>query len=419
MRYVIIGSSAAGVNGARELRRLDKECEIVLISRDKEIYSRCILHHYLGGERTLEQLSFAEPDFAGRFGIQWMKGRTCVGLDRREKTVILDHRENVAYDKLLIASGSHTYLPPIPHLKEAGNVCGFRNIEDMEHLKEAAKSRKAILVMGAGLVGLDCAAGFLALGVKVTLIETAQWLLSRQLDETSARTYEKAFGEAGVKQYYGVGIREVVLNDRKEITRVILTDGRELDCDYLVVTAGVRPNIDFLEGSGIETGPFGLLYDETGKTNDDCIYGAGDVSGTSPIWPAAVKEGIIAASNMAGEKRQMTDFFASKSTMNFLGVPTMSLGNVNPKEGEASEEICTFDSGPRTGKGEGEKGYKKIVHKNGKIIGAVLQKDLAYGGILQQLIARKIDVTKVKKPVFDIDYSDFFHMDENFEYYYE
>lgn len=410
MNYVIIGSSAAGVSGAKELRRLDKECRIVMISKDEEIYSRCILHHYLGGERSVEQLSFVEPDFAEKYGIEWMKGRTCRGLDPEGKTVILDKGERVVYDKLLIASGSHTYLPPIPRLREAVNVCGFRSLEDMEHLKEAAQNARKILVIGAGLVGLDCAVGFLSLGVKVTLIEMAKWLLSRQLDETSAKTYEKAFEAAGVKQYYGAGIREVMLNDKKEIVQVILTDGRKLDCDYLVVTAGVRPNIDFLEGSGIKTGPLGLLYDETGRTSDVCVYGAGDVSGARPIWPVAVKEGIIAAANMAGEKRKMTDFFASKATMNFLGIPTMSLGNVNPEEGEAQEEIW---------KGKGGKGYKKIVHKNGRIVGAVLQDDLAYGGILQQLIARRINIAKVKKPIFDIDYSDFFHMDENFEYYYE
>ena len=104
----------------------------------------------------------------------------------------------------------------------------------------------------------------------------------------------------------------------------------------------------------------------------------------------------------------MTDFFASKSTMNFLGIPSMSLGEVNPPEGQMEMEVRkTKDS------------YKKILHKDGKITGAVLQGDLAYGGILQQLIARKIDITRVKKPVFDIDYSDFFHMDENFEYYWD
>lgn len=94
--------------------------------------------------------------------------------------------------------------------------------------------------------------------------------------------------------------------------------------------------------------------------------------------------------------------------MNFLGIPSMSLGNVNTDEDGVTVEVKeTKDS------------YKKILHKDGKIVGAVLQGDLAYGGILQQLIARKIDVRKVKKPIFDVDYSDFFHMNENFEYYYE
>jgi NAD(P)H-nitrite reductase large subunit len=188
----------------------------------------------------------------------------------------------------------------------------------------------------------------------------------------------------------------------------VLTDKRRLPCDFLVVTAGVRPNVEFLEGSGIQVGKQGLLYDASGKTSDDRVYGAGDVSGASPIWPAAVKEGIVAAANMAGEKRRMEDFFASKATMNFLGIPTMSLGEVNPEEGSCQVEIR-----------EEKNAYKKIVHQNGRITGAVLQGDLAYSGILQQLIARRIDITKVKKPVFDIDYSDFFHMKENFEYTYE
>lgn len=408
MKYVVLGSSAAGVNGARELRRLDPESEIVLISKDENIYSRCILHHYLGGERTVEQLCFAEQDFDSRYQIRWMKGRTCVGLNRQEKQVVLENGETVGYDKLLIATGSHTFIPPVKNLRGAGNVSGFRNLEDMEPLKEAAAKAKHIVVMGAGLVGLDCVTGFLELGVKPVLIDTAGWLLSKQLDPRAARTYEEAFAERGVVQYYGVGVDEAILNEAGEIAGIRLTDGRELPCDYMVVTAGVRSNVEFLEGSGVELGRFGLLYDEFGRTNDENIYGAGDVSGTSPIWPAAVKEGLVAAANMTGNHRKKTDFFASKSTMNFLGIPSMSLGNVNPQDGEGEAEIReTKDS------------YKKIIHKNGKIIGAVLQGDLAYGGILQQLIARRIDVTKVKKPVFDIDYSDFFHIKENFEFYYE
>ena len=315
MKYVVLGSSAAGINAVRELRKLDGQGEIVLISKDKEIYSRCILHHYLGGERTLEKLCFAEHNFPELYQVNWIRGKACTGVKPEEKKVLLEDGTEVTYDKLLIATGSHTFVPPVKNLKEAVNVCGFRNIEDMEVLKKAAREAKHIVVMGAGLVGLDCASGFLELGVQVTLVEMAGWLLSKQLDKRGAQFYEDAFSARGVKQYYGVGMAEVVLDEQNRITSAILTEGTELPCDFVVVTAGVRSNVEFLEGSGIETSRFGLIYDETGKTSDDSIYGAGDVSGTSPIWPVAVKEGMIAASSMAGVPRKMTDFFASKSTM--------------------------------------------------------------------------------------------------------
>ncbi len=408
MKYVVIGASAAGINGIRELRKIDKESEIILISKDSKMYSRCILHHYLRDERTVEELNFAEANFEELYQVNWIKGTAVTAVKPEDKKVILENGTEVAYDKLLITTGSHTYIPPVKNLKDGKNVIGFRNLEDIEMLKEAVKTRRNVLIMGAGLVGLDCASGLIDIGVHVSIVEMAGWMLPKQLDERAAKTYQDAFAALGVDQYYNVGIAEAVLNENGEVASVILTDGREVSCDYVVVTAGVRPNVEFLEGSGLEVGKFGLIFDATGKTSNDDIYGAGDVSGLSPIWPAAVKEGIVAASNMAGVARQMTDFFASKSTMNFRTIPTMSLGNVNPEDDSYSVEIQdTKDS------------YKKIVHKNGKIAGAILQGDLAYGGILQQLIARHIDVTKVKKPIFDVDYSDFFNTKENFEFYFE
>lgn len=407
MRYVVIGSSAAGVNGAKELRKLDQEAEIILVSKDRDIYSRCILHHYLGGQRTKEQLCFTEQDFADRYRIEWKKGRAATGLDRQKNTVILDGKEELGYDKLLIATGSHTFFPPVENLQQAGNVIGFRNVDDIEDMREKAGRMEHIVVMGAGLVGMDCVSGMLELGKKPVMVEMGGWPLTRQLDARAAKAYTEAMEERGVAQYYGTGIQKVLMDEKGDVSGVILSSGEELSCDYLIVTAGVRSNIEFLKDTGIELSRFGLVYDETGKTNDDDIYGAGDVSGLRPIWPVAVKEGIIAASNMAGVPRKMTDFFASKSTMNFFGIPTMSLGQAEPEEGD------TVEIDERNGN------YKKIIHRNGKIKGAILQGDLAYGGVLQQLIAHKIDVSKVKKPVFDIDYSDFFHVKDNFEYYYE
>ena len=410
-KYVVIGSSAAGVNGIRELRKYDSEAEIVLISKDRDIYSRCILHEYLAGKRSLERLRFVEKDFETLYRVTWKKGVEAVGLARSAKEVILGDGTRESYDKLLIATGSHTFFPPIRNLAGSTNMTGFRNVDDIEVLKKVAETKKNIVILGSGLVGIDCATGLLHLGLKPVLCDFAGWLLSKQLDRESAQAYIDAFAARGVEQHYGVGVEEVQINDKHEITAVVLGDGSVLPCDFFVVTAGVRSNVEFLQDSGLTLSRTGLVYDETGRTNDPDIYGAGDVSGLSPIWPVAVKEGMIAAANMAGVPEKMTDFFASKSTMRFLDISTMSLGEVNPDPADETIQVETYRRGDV---------YKKIVHKDGKIIGALLQGDLAYGGVLQQMIARRIDVRRVRKPLFDIDYSDFFHMrDDSYEFYYK
>lgn len=408
MKYVILGSSAAGVNAAKEIRRVDKGGEIVMISRDETIYSRCILHHYLGNIRTVQQLNFTEPDYTEKYRIQFMRGREAVSVNCEERTVLLGDGESVGFDRLLIATGSHTFIPPVKGMREAGNVIGFRNLSDIDRIKEVLPKAKHVVVMGAGLVGLDTISGLLDNNVKPAVVELADHLLCRQLDKKSASVYEAAMVEKGVKQYYSVGVQEVFCDREGNVKELALSDGSRIPCDFLIVTAGVRANVEFLEGCQVETDRFGLLFNEFGETNVPRIYGAGDVSGRAPIWPVAVKEGIIAGSNMAGVRRKMTDFFASKSTMNFFGIPTMSLGQPDPQD--ETELVETQ---------EGKDGYKKIIHKDGRILGAVIQGDLSYSGVLQQLIARMIDVSKVKKPLFEIDYSDFFHVSDNFEFYYQ
>ena len=407
MRYVIIGSSAAGINAIRELRKFDQEGEVILVSKDEHIYSRCILHQYLSGERTLERLNFAEKDFDRIYNIQWMKGREAIALRPKDHILVLDGNEELSYDRLLIATGSHTFIPPIKGLSEADNYIGFRNIDDIEVLKEVPKHAKHIVVLGSGLIGIDCAAGFLDMGVKVTLVDFAGWLLNRQLDERAAQTYIDAFQANGVDQYYSKGVNEVHVRDGK-IYEIVLSDETVLPCDFFVITAGVRSNVEFLQDSGLELSKFGLVYDESGKTSDPDVYGAGDVSGKSPIWPAAVKEGMVAAANMAGVPERLSQFYASKSTMSFLGIHTMSLGTVTPPD-----ETYRVDVYDKNGV------YKKVVSKDGIIVGALLQGDLAYGGVLQQMIARKIDIRKVRKPLFEIDYSDFFHERTNLEFAYD
>ena len=407
MRYIVVGASAAGISGAKTLRELDKDAEIILVSKDENVYSRCILHHYISGHRDIEALDFTDRDFFEKYNIEWKKGLEVKSIDDREHVIVLSNGESLKYDKILLATGASAFIPPVENLREAKNVVGLRNLEDAIKIKEEAEKVKNVVVLGAGLVGIDAIAGLAFKDLNVTLIEIGDRVLPIQLDKYASSKYEKRFEDAGVKLKLGVRAEKVLIDENKNPKALLINTGEEIPCELIIVATGVRSNVAFLKDSSIETDRFGLIINEKGETNARDVYGAGDITGRNPIWPTAVKEGIIAANNMVGNEIFMEDFFGSKNTMNFLGLTTMSLGVVNVPDDSYTEEIDI----------SGEN-YKKIIHKDGKIYGAIIQGDLSYAGVLTQLIKEKIHVSKVKKPLFEIDYADFFNIKENLEYTY-
>ena len=408
MRYVVIGASAAGISGAKTLRELDKEAEIVLVSKDENVYSRCILHHYISNHRDVDALNFTSKEFFEENNITWMKGLEVKNLNDKEQLLELSNGETLSYDKLLICSGASAFIPPVPGLREGNNVVGLRNLDDAVLIKEQAKKVKNVVVLGAGLVGIDAVSGLLGQGLNISLVEMGNKILPLQLDKHASDVYEKKFTEEGVSLKLDVKAEKLLLDENNNPKALLLNTGEEVPCELVVVATGVRSNIAFMENSNVECDRFGLIIDAKGKTNVENIYGAGDVTGRNPIWPTAVKEGIIAANNMLGKEMVMTDFFGSKNTMNFVGIATMSLGMVEP-----ADETYIVET-----KVEGDN-YKKIIHKDGKIYGAIIQGDLSYAGVLTQLIKENIDVSKVTKSLFDIDYADFFNIEKNFEFSYK
>ncbi|GAA0087255.1 NAD(P)/FAD-dependent oxidoreductase [Clostridium perfringens] len=407
MRYIVVGASAAGISGAKTLRELDKDAEIILVSKDENVYSRCILHHYISGHRDIEALDFTDRDFFEKYNIEWKNGLEVKSIDDREHVIVLSNGESLKYDKILLATGASAFIPPVENLREAKNVVGLRNLEDAIKIKEEAEKVKNVVVLGAGLVGIDAIAGLVGKNLNVTLVEMGDRVLPIQLDKYASSKYEKRFEDAGIKLKLGVRAEKVLIDENKNPKALLINTGEEIPCELIIVATGVRSNVAFLKDSSIETDRFGLIINEKGETNSRDVYGAGDITGRNPIWPTAVKEGIIAANNMVGNEIFMEDFFGSKNTMNFLGLTTMSLGVVNVPDDSYTEEIDI----------SGEN-YKKIIHKDGKIYGAIIQGDLSYAGVLTQLIKEKIHVSKVKKPLFEIDYADFFNIKENLEYTY-
>ncbi|MBZ6006415.1 MULTISPECIES: NAD(P)/FAD-dependent oxidoreductase [Paraclostridium] len=407
MNYVVLGASAAGINAIKVLRELDEKANITLISKDEHIYSRCMLHHIISEHRTLNSLNFVETKFDEKYNISWKKSCTVNNIDIENKEVsILETGEKVKYDKLLIATGASSAMPPIKNLKKAKHVYGLRNIEDAYEIKEKAKDCKKIAILGAGLVGIDALIGLLEYkNLDISVIYREPFILNRQLDEYSASVYENKFKELGVKFFKGASVNEICMDNNENIIGVVLDDENYIECDMAIVATGVIPNAEFINKEFISYDR-GIIIDENCKTTAKDIFAAGDVVGKNAIWPLAVKQGIVAAYNMAGREEKIDDSFVYRNTMNFLGIPTVSLGIVD------MEEDCIVNVR------KDETGYKKFIIKDNFIKGVIVQGDISYVGALTHLIKNNIEIPDLEKRIFEIGYADFFSVKGNGEFCY-
>lgn len=395
-KYVILGASVAGLSAIDVLRQQDKDAEIILISEETQIYSKCIMHFYMAGERSQEMLSFVTADFMDKNKVTWEKGKAAICIDTDKKEVILTDGTLVGYDKVLIATGSHAAVPPIEGIKGAKNVSAFHSLADCKKVMDIANKAQNIVILGAGLVGVDAAFGLTSINKKVTMLDMKEHMLSIQLDAKAAKVYADEFTKRGVVQYYNVCVSKAVQNSDGDVEQIILADGTKIPCDLLIVAAGAKANIGWMQGSQLKMDEYGLVIDDRCKTNCDDVYGAGDVTGRDLIWPVAAKEGRTAAFNMTGGDCKMTDFFEKKATINIFDIPTMSFGMHDAPDDTYKVEV-------KEGKNNS---YQKLIYKDGKIYGAILQKDMYYTGILNQLKYKNIDMSKIDKQLLDLDYAD-------------
>lgn len=408
-KYVIVGAGAAGIAAAERIRLYNKEATIIMMSVDEYSHSRCMLHKFLGGGRTEEELSFVEPDFFEKNNIYWGKTQAALGLDTQKKQIIMKNGYQ-PYDKLLIATGAVFGIPPINHFRTASNVYGFRDLSDAQKIDGAVKAKNAkhVFVVGSGLVGLDVATGLMERGVKVTIAEMAPRVMPLQTDDTAARAYQERFEAHGARFLLGIGASDSVVNDQNEITAVILSTGEKVECDFVVCAAGVRPNIGWLEGSGLAM-ERGITVDEYMRTSAPDVYAAGDVTGLSGIWPNAMDMGRIAASNMCGASIAYTDRYCMKNTSNFFGLQMLTIGDINKVEEGAVVYVR-----------ESRDSYKKAIVKDGCLQAILIQGDISHTGHWQYLIKSGINIDKIlkQKDVFDITYGDFYGLNDMGEYQY-
>lgn len=408
--YVIVGTGAAGMAAAERIRLYKKDVNLIMMSIDEHSHSRCMLHKFLGGERTVEELSFVEPDFFEKNEIYWGRGQKALGLDTAKKQIRMENGYQ-PYDKLLIATGSVFGIPPINNFRTASNVYGFRDLCDAQKIDAAVKAKNAkhVFIVGSGLVGLDVAAGLMERGVNVTIAEMAPRVMPLQTDETAAKAYQERFEAHGARFLLGIGAGDSVVNDQNEITAVVLSTGETVACDFVVCAAGVRPNIAWLEGSGLAM-ERGITVDSHMRTSAPDVYAAGDVTGLSGVWPNAMDMGRVAASNMCGADVEYTDRYCMKNTSNFFGLQMLTIGDINAQVEGADIYVK-----------ESRDCYKKAVVKDGVLKSILIQGDISHTGHWQYLIKNGINLNDIikKKSVFDIAYGDFYGLDDMGEYQYE
>lgn len=405
MQHVIIGVGAAGIEAAKTIRKIQPTADITMISTDEYVHSRCMLHKYLSGERNEDTLSFIPQDFFASNNIKWLKNLSVQKIISSQNKIILSNNQEVTYDKLLIATGAHSFIPPIGHLKEAQNVFGLRDLKDAQMINEMKDNVQNILVIGSGLVGMDAAYAFLEQGKNVTVLEMSDRILPLQLDRTASEKYQTLFEEHGCKFILNAKATDTTINNTHLVDSVILEDGTKINCDLVLVATGVRPSIECLEDSSVKTDRF-IKVNEYMQTSVPNIYGAGDVTGLSGIWPNAQKQGQIAGYNMCDITMQYSDSYAMKNTINFYGLTTLSLGT------------CTSDLGDQVIIENDSFGYKKAILKDNKLESILILGDIRYSGIYQYLIKNKIDLSDIQKNIFKLSFADFYDIDDRGQYIY-
>jgi len=402
MKHLIIGAGAAGITAAKTIRSLRPEDEIVILTEDSHIVSRVMLHKYINDERNIESLSFVEEDFLDKNQIGWLGGQKVTHVDPVSKKVTTN-QTTFSYDKLLIAPGAKSTIPPICILEAVKNLYGFRNLEDAKAIREAALLGEKAVVIGAGLVGMAVAEALLEMGREVAVVEMGSSILSLNLDEYASSAYQSKFEEAGCKFYLGQSVTGTEVDENGNIKVVNLGDGTELPCDFVVAATGAKPEVDFLKDSGIEHDR-ALKVNQHMTTNFPDVYGAGDVTGLSGIWPNAMRQGKVAGKNMAGELEVYEDSFAVKNTVHLYNLVTLTIGAPRPEEGDRIEIR------------NDKKGYRKLIIRDGRIVGIILQGDISNSGFWQYLVKHHIQVDNLNKSIWKVGFVDFVSLKEDGEY---
>lgn len=385
MKYVIIGNSIASVGCIDGIRKTDRDGSITVIGEEPyRTYCRPLISYLLMGRTTEEKMAYRDERFYSDNNVTCITGKKAIKVDPKQKLVTMEDGSSVPYDKLLVATGSRPFVPPMVGMDRIRKKFSFMTLDDAKTLEQSLTRHSRVLIVGAGLIGLKCAEGILDRVKSITVVDLAPRILPSILDETGSELVRKWLEDRGLVFHLADSVAEF-LDDT-----ALLKSGTVVPYDVVVLAVGVRPNTELLKEAGAEVGK-GIKIDDRCATTIPDIYAAGDCTESHDITidqdrilallPNAFMQGECAGSNMAGQEA-LFDKAIPMNAIGFFGLHVITAGSYI-----GDDRLY-----------QSRNGYKRLFIQDGLLKGYILVGDtVSRAGIYTSLIRNKT-------PLEDIDF---------------
>ena len=381
--YVIVGNSAAAIGCVEGIRQVDTKGSILIVSDEPHhTYSRPLISYLLWGKTDRQRMKYRPDSFYEDNKVDTLFGVKATALHPEEHTLELDNGETVTYGKLLLATGSRPFIPPMEGLDKVEKKFTFMTLNDALALEEAITPDSKVLIVGAGLIGLKCAEGIFEKVASLTVVDLANRILPSILDEEGSKLVQEYIEKKGVKFYLSDSVAKF------EEGVACLNSGAEVEYDVVVIAVGVRPNVELAQQAGIDVNR-GIPTDVHCATSAADVYAAGDCTVSHNIasdqdqilalLPNAYMQGETAGIEMAGGEAN----YDKAIPMNAMGMLGLHMITAGVYDGEVyKEQNC--------------EGYKKLFVKDGKLKGYILIGDvIKRAGIYTSLIREQTPLDEI------------------------
>ena len=399
LKLVLIGNGLAGMRCLEDLLDMapDRYDVTVIGEEPWGNYNRIMLSPVLSGEKTIDDIMLHPHAWYSDKGIKFIADDPAIKIDRTRKVVHTQKGESVDYDRLIIATGSSPFIPPVQGVDLKG-VISFRDIYDVNTMIKYCETKKNAVVIGGGLLGLEAAYGLKQRGMNVTVLHLMDRIMERQLDGRASHMLRQSIEEKGINIITEANTEALIGKDG-HVNQVRLKDGTVLDADLVVFAVGIRPNIALAQSAGLRCNR-GILVNDTMQTFDPSIYAVGECIEhrnqtfglVEPLWGQA----FICATHLAEHGSLTFKSPTVPTQLKVSGVDVFSAGNFEPKEDY--EDIILND--------EKRQIYKRIIIQKDKVIGAVLFGDTEDGMWYAELIADQTPISTFRnKLLFGKDFA--------------